>query len=66
MDVSVAIDGRKSRLRLQKGATIADAIASCGANAQTVLVKLNGAVAHERTQLEQGDRVELAGIICSG
>ena len=66
VDVSVAFGGQKKKVKLAAGATIKDAIAIVKANEQTVLVKLNGKVAHSRTPLRQGDKVELVGIIYSG
>ena len=66
MDVSVFVEGKKRKVKLPAGAAINDAIAAVDANKQTVIVKLNGKIAHSRTRLTQGDKVGLVGIINNG
>ena len=66
MDVSVSFEGRKRKVKLPATATIRDAIDAVDANEQTVIVKLNGKIAHCRKRVSQGGKVELVSIIYSG
>jgi len=66
MDVTVVCQGKKRKVKLKAGATIKAAIDALDANEQTIIVKLNGKVAHSKTKLKQADKVELIGIIYGG
>jgi len=66
MDVSVLVAGKKTKVKLPAGATIKTAIDAVDANEQTIIVKLNGKIAHSRAKLSQADTVELIGIIYGG
>ena len=66
MQVTVIYGLKKEDVRLKPGAVIADAIAALAANPQTIIIKLNGKIAHEKAKLSEGDKVELIGIIYGG
>jgi len=66
MNVTVKSNGKNRSVNLPKNSTIKDAIDALDANEQTIIVKLNGKVAHSRAKLAQGDKVELVGIIYGG
>lgn len=68
MKVTVTVNpgSKKTALGFSNGATIKNAIEAVGANSQTIIVKLNGKIAHEKSALADGDKVELIGIIYGG
>ncbi len=67
MEVTVSHRGRKpSSMKLGKATTIGQVIGRLKLNGQTFIIKLNGKVAHERTALKSGDRLEFVGVIYGG
>ncbi|MFA5246511.1 MAG: MoaD/ThiS family protein [Candidatus Micrarchaeia archaeon] len=66
MQVTVIYECKKTKVKLKGGSTISKAIAALDANSQTVIIKLNGKIAHEKSKLKEGDKVELIGIIYGG
>jgi sulfur carrier protein ThiS len=66
MQVVVLYECKKKKVKLKQGSSICDAIAALDANPQTLIVKLNGKIAHEKSKLRDGDKIELIGIIYGG
>ena len=58
--------GKKRKVKLLAGSAIKDVIGCLDANEQTIIIKLNGKIAHSKTKLKQADKVELIGIIYGG
>ena len=67
MDVAVSYRGQKhSTMKLDKATTIGQVIGKLKLNGQTFIIKLNGKVAHGRTVLKSGDKLEFVGVIYGG
>ena len=66
MKISLVVSGRRKAASLRDGASIADVIRKEKLNGETLIVRLNGRLAHEDAQLKAGDRLELIGVIYGG
>jgi len=66
--VSVALtkDFKKRSLKLPAGTTLEQLVKMEKASKQTIVLLVNGKVAHPSTVLKQGDDVELVGVIYGG
>ncbi|MBI3587894.1 MoaD/ThiS family protein [Candidatus Micrarchaeota archaeon] len=51
---------------LELGTTVQDVIDSRNLNGQTLLISVNGKIAHPSTELKEGDELELLGVIYGG
>ncbi len=66
MKIKVVDDCCTKQLDLPSGATIEQVLKGEAVNKQTIVVMLNGKVAHPSTVLKEGDAVELVGVIYGG
>lgn len=66
MKIRVVDDCCTKQLEVQEGATIEGVLESESVNKQTIVIMLNGKVAHPSTQLKEGDELELVGVIYGG
>lgn len=66
MEIVLVQDGRRKKLHYAKTATIAQVARELGLNDETFIIKLNGRVAHPKTRLKQGDRLEFVHVIYGG
>lgn len=57
---------KPAAMAVEKGATPKSVMKAMAVSDQTVIVKVNGQVAHEGTELCEGDKLELVGIIYGG
>lgn len=66
MKIKVVDDCCTKHLELPQGATIEKVLKGEAVNRQTVVLMLNGKVAHPSTELKEGDQLELVGVIYGG
>jgi len=61
--MELTVDGRKAKA---KGATVGDLVASLGLNGEEVLVKVNGKLAANGTEVSAKDTVKIMRVIFGG
>ena len=67
MHVSVSRDGKKAETtNVAEGSRLASLSQKMGLNDQTFFSKVNGKLVHPSTVLQDGDRIEIVGIIYGG
>ena len=55
-----------SQVELPENSSIHSVIASSNLNRETFIIKLNGKIAHEETELKEGDELEFVHVIYGG
>lgn len=66
MKIKVVDDCCTKQLELPGKATIEQVLKGEAVNKQTIVIMLNGKVAHPSTELKEGDQLELVGVIYGG
>lgn len=64
--IEVCKQGKKSRVKVDKGASIAELLKKLKVNRETVIVRKNREIVSEEEGLSEGDRVEIIGVISGG
>lgn len=62
--VEVRRQGKTSRVKIGKGASIAELLEKLGINRETVIVRKNGEIASEEDAL--GSKIDIIGVISGG
>ncbi|HLD75955.1 MAG TPA: MoaD/ThiS family protein [Candidatus Norongarragalinales archaeon] len=66
MEISVFRDGKKLTGDFSRAKTIEQIVQQLSLNPETLVVKKNGKLVHPKSDLSDGDDVELVGIIYGG
>ncbi|MBI5229614.1 MoaD/ThiS family protein [Candidatus Micrarchaeota archaeon] len=66
MEIRVVSNRRTRAVQVNKGASARAMLSRLGLNGETVIIKLNGKVAHPDEILSAGDLIEFVGIIYGG
>ena len=62
--ITLTVNGKARKTKT--AGTIADVVKKEKLNDETLVILLNGKLAHETTKLKDGDKLELVGIIYGG
>jgi len=66
MKIFLTRDFSKKEKQFPEGTKIEEVLKAEGASKQTIVILLNGGVAHPSTVLREGDELELVGVIYGG